>query len=127
MKCSKSATVPFTRRFTNWRCRDGSKRNGACLTWDAGPDGETTLLALRATYEPLLDGLARHLLLPLPGWIPDPEAMDHSERGHRGTLARRLVEHLLERQSGVHARRGSVTGLDGDATLWRKLRRRLQE
>jgi Ion channel len=53
-----------------------------------------TLALLRATYEPLLDGLAVHLLLTLPGWVADEGATDHWERGHRGMIARRLVEEL---------------------------------
>ena len=99
------------------------------LAWEAGAEGATTLLALRATYEPLLDGLARHLLLPLPGWIPDKNAMDHSERGHRGILARRLVEHLLERQDAAGSRAGTSVGHGPDqhASLWRSLRRRLRD
>jgi hypothetical protein len=95
---------------------------GAGLAWEGGQEGEMTLLALRATYEPLLDGLARHLLLPLPGWIPEKDALDHSERGHRGLLARRLVERLLERQDAsapALAQRGE--------SMWRNLRRRLRD
>src|SRR5437660_1588492 len=102
-------TAGRDRRRRRWGCCAGTRRGHGCDMAVAG-------------FAP-----ARNLLRPLPDWVPDPEAMDDAERGHRGTLARRLVEHLLERQSGVHARRGSVTGLDGDATLWRKLRRRLQE
>jgi len=94
----------------------------AALPWEAGPDGEMALLALRATYEPLLDGLARHLLLPLPGWTPEKDAVDHSARGHRGILARKLVAHLLQRQ-GDAAR---TSPSDPDPSLWRSLRRRLR-
>ncbi|GAC1345889.1 MAG: hypothetical protein NVSMB18_26590 [Acetobacteraceae bacterium] len=93
----------------------------ADLVWEGGDDGPVTLLALRATYEPLLDGLSRHLLLPLPGWIPDEGAIDHSERGHRGLLARRMIEQLSDR--GVMP---SDSGPDHTASVWRKLRRRLR-
>ena len=92
------------------------------VAWEGGPDGEVTLLALRATYEPLLDGLARHLLLPLGGWLPDEDSTDHSERGHRGLLARRLIEQLVERGAG-----GPRAGLEREATIWRRLRRRLDD
>lgn len=79
------------------------------------------LAALRATYEPLLDGLSQHLLLPLPGWLPDAEGSDQWARGHRGLIASRLVEELS-------ARTGPAVAEDdmGDLRPWRKLRRRLQ-
>lgn len=54
---------------------------------------------MRATYEPLLEGLAAYLLLPLPGWMAEDADRDHWERGPRGTLARRLVDELM--QSGA--------------------------
>ena len=92
----------------------------AGLVWDGGPDSESSLAALRATYEPLLDGLAAHLLLELPGWVPEREASDHWERGHRGLLARRLVEQLADRTIGD-------TTQHGDASPWRSLRRRLRD
>jgi hypothetical protein len=69
----------------------------AGLNWAAGPDTEKTLAALRATYEPLLDGLAVALLLPLPPWLPKEHVSDHWQRGHRGLIARRLVEQLSAR------------------------------
>jgi Ion channel len=56
---------------------------------------EELLAALRATYEPLLDALASHLLLPLPSWGIGDEARDHWARGPRGTLAQRLVDEVL--------------------------------
>ncbi len=93
----------------------------AGLVWEGGADAQSTLLALRATYEPLIDGLARHLLLPLAGWVPEEDASDHSERGHRGLLARRLIEQLADRSSTA----GTVS-VDPAASPWRKLRRRLR-
>ncbi len=90
----------------------------ADLDWEGSEDAEATLLALRATYEPLLDGLARHLLLTLPGWVPDAAAADHWEHGHRGLLARRLVEQLADR--------GEAPAPSGEANIWRALRRRLR-
>ncbi len=50
----------------------------ASVIWQTDPDTEQTLAALRATYEPLLDGLASHLLLPLQGWV--------AEEGRYGSL-----------------------------------------
>ena len=93
----------------------------AGLAWEGGTDAEPTLLGLRATYEPLLQGLASHLLLTLPGWLPDAGAVDHWERGPRGLIARHLVEQLTERA----AAHGSP---DADVTQrsWRRLRRRLR-
>ncbi|MEA2741308.1 MAG: hypothetical protein QOH05_4615 [Acetobacteraceae bacterium] len=67
------------------------------LNWNGGPETEETLAALRATYEPLLDGLASALLLPLPTWVATADAADHWQRGHRGLIASRLVEQLSDR------------------------------
>jgi hypothetical protein len=69
----------------------------AGVTWDGGPEGEPTLTALRATYEPLLSALAAHLLIPLPGWVPDDMTPDHWERGLRGKTAGRLIAELAAR------------------------------
>jgi len=92
----------------------------AGLAWTDGEQTRETLAALRATYEPLLDGLARHLLLPLPGWIADTDATDHWQRGHRGTIASRLVEELSDR-----AGTSGTSGVDGSVG-WRRLRARLK-
>ena len=69
------------------------------VSWSAGDDSRDTLAALRATYEPLLAGLAAFLLVPLPGWLPHEDVADHWSSGHRGALTRRLIEDL-----GTHAR-----------------------
>jgi Ion channel len=66
----------------------------AGFTWETA-EAEELLAALRATYEPLLDGLASYLLLPLPSWVVDEEVPDHWARGPRGTLAQRLVDEVL--------------------------------
>jgi hypothetical protein len=91
---------------------------------DAGFDWESTeaeelLAALRATYEPLLDGLASYLLLSLPGWTPDDTDRDHWERGPRGTLARHLVDELM-----LTAEAPELGAEDGNR--WRRLRSRLR-
>jgi hypothetical protein len=92
----------------------------AGLAWTEGEATRETLAALRATYEPLLDGLARHLLLPLPGWLADEGATDHWERGHRGTIARRLLDELSDRSNATDDDEAEGTG-------WRKLRARLKQ
>ena len=92
----------------------------AGVGWSCAVDCEQMLGALRATYEPLLDGLAAYLLLPLPPILPDNEALDNWERGPRGIIARRLIEDLADRGSdpvGEH---------DADAPLWRRVRTRLK-
>ena len=90
------------------------------LAWTEGEATRETLAALRATYEPLLDGLARHLLLPLPGWLAGEDDTDHWERGHRGTIARRLLDELSDRNNALEDREAEGTG-------WRKLRARLKQ
>lgn len=89
------------------------------LAWSGGPQAEETLAALRATYEPLLDGLCRYLLLPLPGLTPGDDGADHWERGPRGLIASRLVEQLSSR--------GGASRVDESATVpWRRLLGRLK-
>jgi hypothetical protein len=69
----------------------------AGLNWKGGPQAEETLAALRATYEPLLDGLGVALLLTLPEWIARSDATDHWQQGHRGLIASRLIQELSAR------------------------------
>ena len=85
------------------------------------PDAEELLAALRATYEPLLDGLASYLLLPLQGWSVGETARDHWVRGPRGTLARRLIDELSEPIAI-----GGTEGYGDQHPRWRRLRSRLQ-
>lgn len=91
----------------------------AGFSWET-LDAEELLGALRATYEPLLDGLASYLLLTLPGWSVSEGARDHWERGPRGMLARRLVEELM--LTGGTSERGAE-----GRSLWRRLRSRLRK
>ncbi len=93
------------------------------VEWDAGEDVQSTLAALRATYEPLMDGLARYLLLNVPDWMPDEDAVDHWEGGHRGLIASRLVEELSDRSGRSAAVDPSVP----ETRLWRQLRTRLRD
>lgn len=55
-------------------------------------DAESRLAAFRATYERFLNGLAQHLLLPLPGWMADPGQLDNWVNTPRGRSAKRLSE-----------------------------------
>ncbi len=75
----------------------GAALRGAGVDWDRGTETEATLAALRATYEPLLEGLSAALLMPLPGWMAEAGAMDHWQEGHRGGVASRLIQQLTER------------------------------
>ena len=96
----------------------------AGLEWDGGDEAEATLAALRATYEPLLDGLASHLLIAVPGWLPMEGASDHWAGGHRGLIARRLLEDLGNREvrdAGNVPRSG-----EPGARMWRRVRARLR-
>ncbi len=74
-----------------------NRLRAAGLKWRGGANAEETLAALRATYEPLLDGLGSALVLSLPGWLPADDAADHWEGGHRGPIASRLIEQLTDR------------------------------
>ncbi len=93
----------------------------AGLAWTEDPGARDTLAALRATYEPLLDGLSRKLLLSLPGRMPAGKVVDHWARGHRGLIASRLMEELSDRSASrlVPATRGGP--------LWKRLRQRLRD
>ncbi len=66
----------------------------AGISWASGDGTREILAALRATYEPLLAGLATFLLVPLPGWLPHEDVEDHWSSGHRGALTRELIETL---------------------------------
>ena len=94
----------------------------AGVTMAASDEAIEALGALRATYEPLLDGLSRHLLLPLPQWIPDDDAAAHWTRGHRGLIAERLLDQLTKMPDVL------LDGRDAEASsTWRRLRARLRQ
>jgi hypothetical protein len=42
-------------------------------------DAEERLRAICASYEPYLAALAEFLLMPLPPWVPPPDAQDNWE------------------------------------------------
>ena len=93
----------------------------AGIAWDDEVGARETLAALRATYEPLVDGLSRVLLLAVPDWLPADDAADHWQRGHRGLIAARLVEQLST------GRAEAVTGVQAEhARLSARLRKRLR-
>jgi len=81
----------------------------AGLDWSESAGSEATLAALRATYEPLLDGLGAFLLLPLTGWLPAEGSEDHWQRGHRGLIASRLIEQLSGRAEKQAPKAGSLS------------------
>lgn len=80
------------------------------VRWRAGDTGRDMLFALRATYEPLLDGLAGLLMISLPGFMPAAGASDHWQSGPRGLIAGRLVEQLAERSGVGPVRQGRLSG-----------------
>ncbi len=86
----------------------------AGVGWAGGPQAKETLAALRATYEPLLDGLCRYLLLPLPAWTAGDDGADHWERGPRGLIASHLIEQLSSRG-------GAAQADPLDTVQWRRL------
>ena len=56
-------------------------------------EAELHLAKFRATYEPFLGGLSKHLMLPLAEWIPkDDEKIDNWMNNSRGRIAQQLVE-----------------------------------
>jgi hypothetical protein len=57
-------------------------------------EAEERLAAFRSTYEPFLNGLAYHLLLPLPNWEPIPDQIDNWANNPRGRTALRLMENV---------------------------------
>ncbi len=59
-------------------------------------DAEQKVAAFRATYEPFLVGLAAHLLLPLPDWMPT-ESLDNWQNSPRGRSAKQLVKEAAAR------------------------------
>jgi hypothetical protein len=52
-----------------------------------GPDADQMLAHLRQMYEPFVSALADRLLMPLPPWLPPPEAMDAWKRTAWGPAA----------------------------------------
>ena len=95
------------------------------LEWNGGAETEATLAALRATYEPLLDGLARHLLLAVPDWLPSKDTPDHWAGGHRGLIAQRLMDELGDRESWEVST--NTAKADVQSRMWRRVRSRMRQ
>ena len=55
-------------------------------------DAELRLAQFRATYEPFLGGLAKYLMISLPGLVGAEEPLDNWENNTRGAMAKKLVE-----------------------------------
>ena len=91
------------------------------VPWPEGREVEETLAAMRATYAPLVHGLAEYLMIPVPGLAPAVDASDHWDRGPRGLIARRLVEELAE-TSPLEAPRPRPRGRTFAARLLNRLR-----
>ena len=52
-----------------------------------GPEADRMLAHLRQMYEPYVSALADRLLMPLPSWLPPPEATDAWKRTAWGLAA----------------------------------------
>lgn len=57
------------------RLRSALRDAGLMLSND--PGDEKTLGELREMYEPYIEVLSQYLLMPLPGWLPKPKAVDN--------------------------------------------------
>lgn len=66
--------------------------------WTGGAEVEEMIAALRASYEPMLEGLSSYLVLPLPTWIANN---DVSARDGRKSLVWRLTQIQLSEISGA--------------------------
>jgi hypothetical protein len=92
------------------------------LELSAGSHAFEALRALRATYEPLLDGLAQYLMLTLPEWSPEDDAVAHWTRGHRGLIAERLIEQLTKTPDAY-----LPVSTSSEMRPWRRLRAWLRQ
>lgn len=108
-----------------FRRLDAALREAGLCWKDGSGEAEDTLVALRATYEPLLDGLGRRLLLGLPPWLAAADAVGHWEGGHRGMIARRLVAQLAAEERENAAGTGGGADRNGER-LGQRVRRRLR-
>ena len=112
-------------RLSHAKYREMEKAFAASgLVWSEGEETEEILAGLRATYEPLLDGLASKLLLPLQGWIAEHDATEHWASGPRGLIAEQLVEQLSQIDPTMQ---GALLADSGEEALWRRLRARLRD
>ena len=82
----------------------------AGLTWNGGEAAQETLAGVRATYDPVMRGLAAYLLIPLPSWVASNDATDHWERGARGIIASRLISGLADGTISKASARSALRG-----------------
>jgi hypothetical protein len=66
----------------------------AGLRFSDESEAELRLTAFRNTYEPFLNGLAYHLVLPLPAWLPAETQLDNWQNNPRGKTAKQLIESM---------------------------------
>ena len=96
------------------------------MDWQPGETGRDMLAALRATYEPLMDGLAQYLMLRIPGWLPDEDGADNWQQGPRGLIAGRLIEELAGRWTPPEEETPPEPVLPDRLNTWRNMRRKLR-
>ena len=120
----REARRPIPERLSHETFEEMERLFAACdLGWSGGPSAEETLMALRATYEPLLHGLANYLVIPLPPWVAAADdGADHWEQGRRGSIAARLVEELADRSDAG----APVSPMLKEPTMAGRLRARLR-
>lgn len=104
-KMTRHALVDLTQIFDASPLTDDGKRLtpeeltrlrtvlGQCgLTLQSEPGDDETLADLRKMYEPYLEVLSDHLLMPLPGWLPQPRAIDNWQTSAWEVTSPALVE-----------------------------------
>ncbi len=72
------------------RLRSLLSSNGIQLA--EGTAADAKLLKLRGLYEPYLNALSDALFMPLPGWLPEPEAQDNWQKTARLDSSRKANE-----------------------------------
>lgn len=78
--------------------------------WISGPEPEEMIIILRASYEPMLDGLSSYLVLPLPAWIDNTGEL--TTVNDRKSATWRLTRHLKSPENSGTARKGLVRQID---------------
>lgn len=104
---SASPRVLEEDRLPSGAFRDLTELLSSCNLRFVEDEAEERLAAFRSTYEPFLRGIADHLLLALPRWVPDPEQVDNWVNSPRGRTAQRLIETVeAEPESEPERQRG---------------------
>jgi hypothetical protein len=78
--------------------------------WTCRAQAEDMIASLRASYEPMLDGLSSYLLLPLPGWIDNTQVLA-SDDGRKSVVSRLTRPFRLPEEPRTK-RRGLVREID---------------